>query len=146
MFPAADVPVLSLSLPTHDARALWSLGRALRPLRDEGVLVLGSGNVTHNLGRLDARPDAPAPAWAVAFDLWAEAVLLRREADALLDWERKAPAARTNHPTVEHFAPLLVVAGAQHDEDRVRFPIRGFEAGSISRRCVSFEPAGMRTG
>lgn len=138
MAPKADVPVLPVSLPTHDPKTLWRLARALAPLRDEGVLILGSGNVTHNLRRLDGRRGAPTPSWAAEFDAWAETTPKGHAYDALLDWERKAPAARTNHPTVEHFVPLLIAAGASQRSDRVSFPITGFEAGSLSRRCVVF--------
>jgi 4,5-DOPA dioxygenase extradiol len=138
LYPDADVPVLSLSLPTHAPQALFRLGRALRPLRDEGVLILASGNLTHNLRRVDPRPDAPVPAWAHDFDAWAVGVLVRHDVGALLGWERAAPAARTNHPTVEHFVPLLVAAGAAHDDEAVTFPITGFEAGSLSRRSVAW--------
>jgi 4,5-DOPA dioxygenase extradiol len=136
MFPAADVPVLPVSLPTHDPRTLWRLGRAIRPLRDEGVLVLGSGSLTHNLRRL-GRLGAPPPAWADEFDRWAAETLARRDVDALLDWERRAPAARTNHPTVEHFVPLILAAAATHDTERPTSAITGFD-GSVSRRSLSW--------
>lgn len=144
MAPKADVPVLPVSLPTHDPQTLWRLARALAPLRDEGVLILGSGNMTHNLRRIDGRAGAPTPAWASEFDDWARTTLSARSFDALLDWERKAPAARTNHPTVEHFVPLLVAAGASRRSDAVSFPITGFDAGSLSRRCVVFGDDGVR--
>jgi 4,5-DOPA dioxygenase extradiol len=135
LYREADVPVLPLSLPSRDPRSLLAIGRRLAPLRDEGVLVLGSGNLTHNL-RATSRAEKP-PAWASEFDAWCADVLARRDVDALSDWTRKAPAARTAHPTVEHFTPVLVVLGAGLDSgDAVRFPITGFEGGSISRRCV----------
>lgn len=145
MYPKADVPLLSVSLPTHDARALWRMGRALRPLRDEGVLLVGSGSLTHNLRRI-GRSGQQTPAWAREFDAWAADVLARNDVDALLDWTRKAPAARTNHPTVEHFVPLLLAAGARKDGDAVSFPIRGFEAATLSRRCVAFAPPAASRG
>ncbi len=144
MAPQADVPVLLLSLPSHDPKALWRIGRALRPLRDEGVWFLGSGNLTHNLRQIDPRPDAPVVAWASEFDAWATEALRRRDVDALLDWERRAPAARTNHPTVEHLVPLLLAVAASFDDDVVRFPVTGFEHGSLSRRSVSFDAPAPR--
>lgn len=140
MYPKADVPLLSLSLPTHDPKALWRMGRALRPLRDEGVLIIGSGSLTHNLRRR-GRDGEKTPAWASEFDAWATRTLTRNDVDALLDWERKAPAARMNHPTVEHFVPLILAAGARKDADRASYPITGFDAASLSRRCVAFAPA-----
>jgi 4,5-DOPA dioxygenase extradiol len=139
LYPQADVPVLSLSLPSQEPRRLVAMGRALRPLRDEGVLVLGSGNVTHNLGQLARSPGAATPAWAREFDEWCAAALLRRDLDAFLDWTAKAPAARWAHPSAEHFTPLLVVLGAGVDDAAPpAFPVTGFEAGSISRRAIQF--------
>ncbi|MDF1701427.1 MAG: class III extradiol ring-cleavage dioxygenase [Planctomycetota bacterium] len=140
MYPKADVPLLSLSLPSHDPKTLYRMGRALRPLRDEGVLIVGSGSMTHNLRRL-GRPGTATPAWAQEFDAWSTRVLSSNDVDALLDWQRKAPAARTNHPTVEHFVPLLLAAGARKDGEPATFPISGFQSGSMSRRCVTFAPA-----
>ena len=106
MYPAADVPVLQVSLPSLDPTALFSLGRALAPLRREGVLIVGSGFLTHNLRTVDFRPDAPTPAWASEFDAWAADVLARRDVDALLDYRERAPGVRQALPTHEHFVPV----------------------------------------
>jgi 4,5-DOPA dioxygenase extradiol len=139
MYPDASIPVIQLSLPTHDPARLYGIGRALAPLRADGVLILGSGNLTHNLGAADWRPDPPTPAWASDFDAWIEATLAAGDVDRLLDYGRLAPAVRTAHPTREHFVPLLVAAGAAAgDADRPTFPVTGFEFGSIARRCVQF--------
>lgn len=140
MFPDADVPVLQMSMPTLEAAKLFALGRSLAPLRDEGVLVLGSGNVTHNLRQLDWEDSGgPPPAWARDFDSWVEDVLVRGDADMLLQYGTRAPGARTSLPTHEHFAPLLVAAGAASARgSSVSFPITGFEYGSLSRRSVQF--------
>lgn len=136
LYPKADVPVLQVSLPTDDGRRLFELGRALAPLRDENVLVLGSGNLVHNLRRL-ASDGSGTPAWASDFDAWVAATLSARRYDALVDWRRQAPAPSMAHPTVEHFGPMLVVAGAAADGGGVpTYPLVGFEGGSISRRCV----------
>ena len=134
MYPKADVPVLQVSIPSHFARELYPLGRSLAPLRDEGVLLLGSGNATHNLGRVGG--DA-TPGWASEFDAWLEDATRRKDLDLLADWEHKAPAAHTAHPTREHFVPLLFAAAAAESGD-TSFPVVGFEGGSISRRCVQF--------
>lgn len=132
---AADVPVLQLSLPTQDGPALVRLGQALAPLRDEGVVILASGNLTHNL-RAVGRMDQPPPAWAQEHDAWLADVLARRDLDALADFRRKAPALRQNHPTLEHLTPLMVAAGAAaRDWSRSTFPVTGWD-GSLSRRCV----------
>jgi 4,5-DOPA dioxygenase extradiol len=136
LYPDADVPVLPLSLPSQDPRQLVTTGRRLAPLRDEGVLVLGSGNLVHNLGRL-GRDGTPTPSWAKEFDEWCAGALARKDVDALVDWQRRAPAPRQAHPTAEHLNPVLVVAGAGFDDSAaVRFPITGFEGSSVSRRCV----------
>jgi 4,5-DOPA dioxygenase extradiol len=138
MFPEADIPVLQVSLPTrHGAAACVELGRQLAPLRDEGVFVLGSGNVVHNLRRIDFSESSPPPSWATEFDAWTREQLDRHDIDALIGWEAGAPAARTAHPTPDHWLPLLVAAGAA-SSDGVAYPVEGWEVGSISRRCVQF--------
>ena len=138
MRPAADVPVLQLSMPQRWPREkLVALGRALRPLRDEGVLLLGSGNLTHNLRRVDFadRGEAP-PSWASELDAWASEAIRARDVDALVDAEARAPAFATNHPTDEHYRPLLVAMGASDEGDAPSFPVTGWEYGSLTRRSV----------
>ncbi len=133
----AAVPVLQLSLPSQDGPALVKLGQALAPLRDEGVVILASGNLTHNLGRVDGRANAVTPAWARDHDAWLADVLQRRDLDALADFRRRAPALEMNHPTLEHLTPLFVAAGAASKAwSATSFPLTGFEGGSLSRRCV----------
>jgi 4,5-DOPA dioxygenase extradiol len=139
MYPAADVPVLQMSLPTMDPAELLELGRTLAPLRREGVLIVGSGFLIHNLRAMDLRPDAPTPAWAAEFDAWTADVLSRKDADALVDYRRRAPGVRLALPTHEHFVPALVALGsAADDPGAVAFPIRGFFGGSLTRRSVEF--------
>lgn len=118
MYPEADVPVLQISMPSLDPDRLLALGRRLRPLRDEGVLILGSGFLTHGLPYLTMRdPDQPAPAWSAEFDAWASDALRRGAVDELTDFRHRAPAVRYAHPTVEHFAPTFVTLGAADDAD-----------------------------
>ena len=138
MYPEADVPVLQMSLPSEDPQELFTLGRALAPLRDEGVLIIGSGFITHNLRALDWHGRTPPPAWAVDFDAWTADALQRKDVDALLDYERRGPGSRIALPTREHFIPLLVAMGAASDRDAVQFPISGFWMGSLTRRSVQF--------
>jgi 4,5-DOPA dioxygenase extradiol len=112
MYPDADIPVLQISMPTLDPGRLLRIGSALRPLRDEGVLVMGSGFLTHGLPFLrDFRFDAPPPSWSTEFDHWAAEALDRGDVDALTAFGQ-APGARYAHPTTEHFAPLFVTLGA----------------------------------
>ncbi|WP_407445487.1 dioxygenase [Rhodococcus sp. (in: high G+C Gram-positive bacteria)] len=116
MYPDADVPVLQISLPSLDPQRLLLLGERLRPLRDEGVLIVGSGFTTHGLPFLrDPRPEAPAPGWSAEFDHWTGEQLARGDVDALLDFRTRAPGMPYAHPTTEHFAPLFVTLGASRD-------------------------------
>ena len=139
-FPKADVPVLQLSLPRSPPRAVFELGAALAPLRGEGVWMVGSGNVTHNLARarfVDERAPEPPPAWAVEFDAFVAENTARGDFDALIDFEKRAPSAALAHPTHEHYLPLLWAAGAaSRGSHSVRFPVLGYEFHSLSRRCV----------
>jgi len=139
MYPGADVPTLQISLPTMDPAVLLALGRAIAPLRREGVLIVGSGFLTHNLRAMDPRPDAGTPSWAADFDAWAADVLARKDADALLDYRSRAPGVRQALPTPEHFVPVVVATGAAVDgPGTVTFPIVGFDMGSLTRRSVQF--------
>jgi len=114
MFPEADVPVVQMSLPTLDPTGLYELGRRLAPLRDEGTLIIGSGFTTHNLRWFNPRAgaDVAPPTASAEFDQWAAEALERRDIDAILDFERAAPAASEAHPRTEHWAPLYVALGA----------------------------------
>ena len=139
MYPEADVPVLQMSIPTMDPKALLALGRALAPLRREGVLVVGSGFLTHNMHAIDFAGASAVPAWASEFDAWSKDVLERRDVDALAGYRQLAPGVRTALPTHEHFVPVLVSAGASIDEaEPVSFPIAGFAYGSFTKRSVQF--------
>jgi 4,5-DOPA dioxygenase extradiol len=135
MYPDADIPVLQLSMPTLDPGALLDVGRRLRPLRDEGVLIMGSGFTTHNLSAF--RPELGAgytpPSWSTEFDAWAADTMARHDVDALADFLNKAPAGRLAHPRTEHFAPLFVTLGAAGDDAESTSVIDGFWYG-LSKR------------
>lgn len=138
--PAADLPVVQLSvhdrLPAADHLAI---GRALAPLRDDGVLILASGNITHNLRHAFGTMrtgDSALPDWAERFDADIAAALEQRDHDFLAR-AITSDAARQSHPTPDHYLPLLYAAGAAGDDD-VSFPITGFDLGSISMRSVRF--------
>jgi 4,5-DOPA dioxygenase extradiol len=118
MYPDADIPVLQMSLPTDDPYRLLELGRRLRPLRDEGVLIIGSGFLTHGLPFLrEFRIDAAAPGWSSDFDLWAADALSRGDVDELASYRTKAPGMPYAHPTVEHYTPLFITLGAASDPE-----------------------------
>ncbi len=137
MYESADVPVLQVSLPALDSEELFALGRAFAPLRNEGVLIFGSGFLTHNM-RYAFRPGIPN--WAREFDAWAKESLERLDFDALKNFEERAPSARIALPTWEHYAPVLVAAGAIADvRPAVAFPIAGFWMdGAFTKRSVQF--------
>jgi 4,5-DOPA dioxygenase extradiol len=118
MFPEADVPVAQLSIqPRLDAAHHYRVGRALRALRDEGVMIVGSGQITHNLRAADfgARPEDADPR-VTEFTDWFEARLAERDIDALLDYRRRAPHAVLMHPTDEHLLPVFSALGAASDD------------------------------
>jgi len=138
MYPQADVPVLQLSIPTLDPPELLEIGRLLAPLRDEGVLIVGSGFLSHNLRLIDWSGKAPVPAWAKEFDHWTEEVLRKRDVDALMSYRKLAPAVDLALPTHEHFVPVISALGAAANGP-VTFPITGFLKGSpLTRRSVQF--------
>ena len=118
MFPKADIPVLQMSIPTHDPEKLFKIGQQLAPLREEGVLIIGSGFLTHGLPFLrDFSIDATPPGWSVEFDLWAQEVLSRGAVDELMNYKALAPGMPYAHPTVEHFAPIFITLGAATQAD-----------------------------
>jgi 4,5-DOPA dioxygenase extradiol len=134
MYPDADIPVLQISMPGLDPQRLLRVGAALRPLRDEGVLIVGSGFLTHGLPFLsDFRFNAAPPAWSAEFDLWAAEALDSGDIDALASF-RGAPAVRYAHPTTEHYAPLFVTLGAAETPAPVT-TIRGYWMG-LAKRSV----------
>ncbi|MDF2119783.1 class III extradiol ring-cleavage dioxygenase [Roseiarcaceae bacterium H3SJ34-1] len=116
MYPGADIPVVQLSVQTQKGAAHHlSLGEALRPLRDEGVLIVGSGSLTHNLYELSRRRsdlDAPVLDWVKDFAEWIAEKIEAGDADAIADYKAKAPFAKENHPSEEHFLPLPFAMGA----------------------------------
>ena len=135
MYPEADVPVLQISLPSLEPERLLALGAALRPLRDEGVLIVGSGFLTHGLPFLrDFRTDAPPPDWSSDFDRWAAEALARRDLHGLAGF-RDRPSARYAHPTTEHFVPLFVTLGAADEGAPMATPITGYFLG-LSKRSI----------
>jgi 4,5-DOPA dioxygenase extradiol len=135
MYPEADVPVLQMSLPTLEPDRLLELGRRLRPLRDEGVLIVGSGFTTHGLPFLrDWREEAPAPGWSAEFDAWAAETLARGAVDELAEFRTRAPGMPYAHPTIEHFAPMFLTLGASGDPEQAPDqPIDGFWMGLAKR-------------
>jgi len=141
LLPKADVPVIQLSLDAHLSPAgHLEIGRHLAPLRDEGVLVMGSGNITHNLRyaiTASYRGDVTLPDWAKTFDADIAAALSQHDL-AFLAQAVTSDAGRLSHPTMDHYLPLLYAAAASVPADPVAFPISGFDLGSLSMRAATF--------
>ena len=136
LLPKADIPVLELSLDLREAPEYhYAMGRKLAPLRDEGVLVIGSGNIVHNLRILDwDDPQAPVMDWAAAFDAAAMECLVKRNHKGLMNYRHLPESARAV-PTADHYLPLLYVLGMQGKDDPVAFTHEGFQNASLSMRC-----------
>jgi 4,5-DOPA dioxygenase extradiol len=137
-WPEARIPVLELSMPFFSPQELFQLGRALRPLRDENILIAGTGGIVHNLSRVRlADKDAPVDSWAVEFDSWVAEQIQARSLEKLFDYRRTAPHARLSVPTTEHFDPLFIVLGAAWPDDRVETIYQGFHHGNLSMRSFA---------
>jgi 4,5-DOPA dioxygenase extradiol len=138
VFPGADVPVVQLSLDeTQTSEFHYNLGKQLAPLRDEGILVIGSGNLVHNLhsyawGRHPAKPFD----WAVRFEEQARAFLQAGEDAPLVAYERLGRDAMLSIPTPDHYLPLLYILALRRAEDRLSFPVEGVDGGSISMLTI----------
>jgi len=138
MYPDADIPVTQLSIQSElGARHHLEIGRALAPLRDEGVLVIGSGGIVHNLGELDWEPGERAPMpWAAAFAEWMADKTAQGADDELADYRKRAPNAERAHPTEDHLVPFFVALGAGGAPAR-RMNL-GFDMGSLGMDCYAF--------
>jgi 4,5-DOPA dioxygenase extradiol len=138
VFPNADIPVIQLSLDeTQPARFHYELGKKLASLRDEGILVIGSGNVVHNLhtyawGRHVVQPFD----WAVRFENHIRELLISRNHQPLIEYESLGRDALLSAPTPDHYLPLLYVVALQRETDTVTFPVEGVDGGSISMLTV----------
>ena len=136
MYPLGDVPVVQLSLPTDRADVLLQMGARLRDLREQGVLVIGSGFMTHGLPFItQAMVEGKVPGWSRDFDAWAWDAISAGDVDALASFRQVAPGLPYAHPTVEHFTPLFVTLGAATDLGSARTVIDGQMMG-LSRRSL----------
>lgn len=138
-YPAADIPIAQLSLRYHRAPLHhWQLGQALEPLRQEGVLIVGSGSATHNLYAFDQRYDAPPPLWVQQFDQWLAEAIEQGDWNALMHYRDLAPYAQENHPTEEHLLPLFVALGAGGTNAQGMQLHRSFNYGAFSMAAYAF--------
>lgn len=139
MYPKADVPVMQLSLyMAQPAEYHMKLGQELAKLREKGILIIGSGNIVHNLRTLRWEDQAVAYPWAIEFDEWMKDKISKRDFKAVQNDFLKTEAGRLSVPTMDHYYPLLYVLGASHDKDELEFEYEEMQNGSISMRCLSF--------
>lgn len=143
MYSAADIPVFELSLAytfnewhPKPLQYHYDLAKEMAPLRERGVLIIGSGNIVHNLGLLDFENiDAPIFAWAGAFDEAVKSRLLARDHRALMDYQRMGPEAALAVPSLDHYLPMIYTLALQERNEPLTFTHEGFQYGSISMRC-----------
>lgn len=139
VFPQAEIPIVQLSIDASKPPLFhFQLGQKLAALRDEGVLIMGSGNTVHNLRMVNWDHDAPAHDWALRFDERVHDCLVNGDHTSLIDYERLAPQALLAVPTPDHYLPLLYVLGARQPGDDLRFITEGIELGSISMLAFAF--------
>lgn len=140
LYPEADVPAFQISLDSgRNLPRHVELGGELARLRERGVLILGSGNIVHNLRRMEYQKDAPPFPWTVEFDSQVKNAIETRDVASLAapeSWGK--PLASLAHPTLEHYVPLLYCLGSTDEHDAVSYPYEGFEYGSLSMRMVLF--------
>ena len=144
MYPQADIPVLQLSIDATQPPAFhYQLGQQLAALRQQGVLLIGSGNVVHNLGMVEFADHVPPLPWAVEYELWAKSQIQQGKHAPLIDYLNSHPAARLASPSPDHYLPLLYILGAQLPGDEVSFPIEGIDLAAISMLSVLLMPQGQ---
>ena len=139
MFPAADIPVYQLSLDSSASpETHFQIGRTISALREKGVLILGSGNIVHNLGRISWGMTGGHP-WAVEFDSYIKDKISQRQYDQVVGYHSAGKSAQLAVPTTEHFYPLLYVLGASREDDRLSICNDSCTLGSLSMTCCLFE-------
>lgn len=140
MYPAGDIPVTQLALQSQRGpRHHYALGQALAPLAGEGVLITGSGGISHNLREMGSVPQgSPPPAWVSDFVRWVRAAIERKDHEALMDYAQQAPHAQRNHPTDEHLLPLFVALGAAGAQAQVTRELAGEADRAIALDCYAF--------
>ena len=136
MWPDADVPILQMSLPSnYSNQQFYELGRQLASLRRQGIMIAGGGTLSHNLKESFSRRHTETPEWAISFDHWIVQTLAS-DKEQLFDWENNVPNSLQNHPTPEHFRPLLITVGAANNLEIASYPLSGFDTAVFSKRSV----------
>lgn len=139
MYPNADIPVMQLSIyMAQPPEYHMKLGQELAKLREKGVLIVGSGNIVHNLRRIEWQEKAKPHDWAVEFDEWSKEKILKRDFKAMQNDFLKSEAGKLSVPSMDHYYPLLYILGASDSKDELRFEYEEMQNASISMRCLSF--------
>ncbi|WP_035757499.1 4,5-DOPA dioxygenase extradiol [Hugenholtzia roseola] len=139
MYPKADIPIIQISLDyKKDLQYHYDLAKELAFLRKQGVLIVGSGNIVHNLRSLKF-PENSTYDWAIEFDQISKELIENRNHQALIQYEKLGEAARLSIPTPDHYLPLLYILGLQTEKEKATFPIEGISYGSTSMRSVLIE-------
>lgn len=142
IFPEAKIPVLQLSMyMSRPAEYHFKLGTQLRQLRDQGILIIGSGNIVHNLHTIRWEPDAKPYDWAVEFDEWIKSRLEEKDYKTITESYQITEAGKLSVPSPDHYYPFLYALGAADEDDEMNFEFEGIQNGSISMRTISFKPA-----
>jgi 4,5-DOPA dioxygenase extradiol len=137
MYPKADIPVFQMSLNRFgDEKYHYDLGRKLSTLREKGILIIGSGDIVHNLRIMNYDMDATPFHWATEFDNYIAEAIVSRTHDNVISYERLGETAKLAVPTKEHYLPLLYIAGLQEDADEVKFIYKGIQHSSMSMTCI----------
>ena len=139
MYPKANVPILQLSVDSSQPfQFYFDLGQKLRPLRDKDILIIGTGNIVHNLRKLKPEQYAEPYPWAVEFDEWVKQKIMARDFASLILEPIQSESGKKSIPTPDHYLPLLYILGTSEPDDRITFEHEGIENGSISMRSLSF--------
>lgn len=138
LFPQANIPTVQLSIDmSQPSEFHYELGRELSELRDKGVLVVGSGNIVHNLGRVDFDPEAQPYDWSIEFDAKVKEFVDKGDHQPLIAYEELGRAALLSIPTPDHYWPLLYVLGLMVRDDDISYPVEGIAHGSVSMRAIA---------
>ena len=140
IYPKADVPVFQMSLDRNQPMEFhFKLGQKLKPLRSHGLMIIGSGNIVHNLKMVNWNEDAKPYDWALEFDTWVKEKLDQRDFSSLINDALSTNVGKLSIPTLEHYLPLLYTLGAANIEERLIYDYEGIEMSSMSMRCLRFD-------
>lgn len=140
LYPKANIPTLQLSIDYSKTESdHFEIGQQLNFLRKQGVLIIGSGNIVHNLSKIKWGTEAKPYPWAIEFDEWVKNQLISRDIQALTTDYKQSLAGQLSVPTPDHYSPLLYVLGASNDNDKLNFIVEGFQNSAISMRSIMFD-------